>query len=137
MERVVPAARPQDASGWPGWVRVWLLAARPRTLTAAVIPVLVGTAAAAAQGAMRPVPALGALLAALCIQIGTNFANDYHDFQRGADTHERLGPRRVTQDEIRASFGEGWHVDSIEASKIEINTDPNGALAWRSAITRT
>jgi 1,4-dihydroxy-2-naphthoate polyprenyltransferase len=97
MERAVSAARPQDASGSPGWVRVWLLAARPRTLTAAVIPVLVGTAAAAAQGAMRPVPALGALLAALCIQIGTNFANDYHDFQRGADTHERLGPRRVTQ----------------------------------------
>jgi len=78
-------------------LRVWLLAARPRTLTAAVAPVLVGTAVAAAQGGFRPLPALAALLTAMCLQIGTNFANDYHDFQRGADTHERVGPRRVTQ----------------------------------------
>jgi hypothetical protein len=48
-----------------------------------------------------------------------------------------LGPRRVTQDEIRASFDEGWRVDSIEPARIEVNTDPNGVLAWRSAITRT
>jgi 1,4-dihydroxy-2-naphthoate polyprenyltransferase len=78
-------------------LRVWLLAARPRTLTAAVAPVLVGTAVAAAQGGFRPLPALAALLTAMCLQIGTNFANDYHDFQRGADTHERVGPKRVTQ----------------------------------------
>jgi 1,4-dihydroxy-2-naphthoate octaprenyltransferase len=76
---------------------VWLLAARPRTLTAAVAPVLVGTAVAAASGGFRPLPALAALLTAMCLQIGTNFANDYHDFQRGADTHERVGPKRVTQ----------------------------------------
>jgi 1,4-dihydroxy-2-naphthoate polyprenyltransferase len=81
----------------PAGLGVWVLAARPRTLTAAVVPVLVGTAAAAAQGGMRIVPALAALLSAVCIQIGTNLANDYHDFQRGADTAERLGPRRVTQ----------------------------------------
>ena len=81
----------------PGWLRVWVLAARPRTLTAAIVPVVVGTAVAASQSAMRPLPALAALFAAICIQIGTNFANDYHDFQRGADTHERVGPRRVTQ----------------------------------------
>jgi 1,4-dihydroxy-2-naphthoate octaprenyltransferase len=59
--------------------------------------VLVGTAVAAAQGGFRPLPALAALLTAMCLQIGTNFANDYHDFQRGADTHERVGPKRVTQ----------------------------------------
>jgi len=47
------------------------------------------------------------------------------------------GPRRVTQDEIRASFSDGWQVDSIEAAKIDINIDPNGALAWRASITRT
>jgi 1,4-dihydroxy-2-naphthoate octaprenyltransferase len=76
---------------------VWLLAARPRTLTAAVAPVVVGTAVAAAYGGFRPLPALAALLTAMCIQIGTNFANDFHDFQRGADTHERVGPQRVTQ----------------------------------------
>ncbi|HEX9574702.1 MAG TPA: 1,4-dihydroxy-2-naphthoate polyprenyltransferase [Myxococcales bacterium] len=76
---------------------MWLLAARPRTLTAAVVPVVVGTAVAAAYGGFRPLPALAALLTAMCIQIGTNFANDFHDFQRGADTHERVGPQRVTQ----------------------------------------
>jgi len=81
----------------PAGVRVWLLAARPGTLTAAVVPVLVGTAVAAAYGGFRALPALAALLTAVCIQIGTNFANDFHDFQRGADTHERVGPQRVTQ----------------------------------------
>src|SRR5438270_4807093 len=88
-----PIAQPAS----PGWLRVWILAARPRTLTAAIVPVVIGTAVAASYGAMRPLPALAALFAAICIQIGTNFANDYHDFQRGADTHERVGPRRVTQ----------------------------------------
>jgi 1,4-dihydroxy-2-naphthoate octaprenyltransferase len=98
MERAVPTqAAPLAPPGSPGWLRVWLLAARPRTLTAAIVPVFVGTAVAAAYGAMRPLPALAALFAAMCIQIGTNFANDYHDFQRGADTHDRVGPQRVTQ----------------------------------------
>ena len=98
MQRAVPADRAQaPAPASQSGLHVWILAARPRTLTAAVAPVLVGTAAAAAYGAMRPLPALAALLAAACIQIGTNFANDYHDFERGADTHERVGPRRVTQ----------------------------------------
>ena len=75
---------------------VWLMAARPRTLSAAVSPVLVGTAIAHRAGALRPLPALLALLASLFIQIGTNFANDYSDFKRGADAN-RLGPQRVTQ----------------------------------------
>jgi len=47
------------------------------------------------------------------------------------------GPRRITQDEIRASFSDGWQVDSIEAGKIDINTGPNGALAWHASIRRT
>jgi cyclopropane fatty-acyl-phospholipid synthase-like methyltransferase len=47
------------------------------------------------------------------------------------------GPRRVTQDEIKASFGDGWQVDSIEASKLVINIDPDGALAWRVSIGRS
>jgi cyclopropane fatty-acyl-phospholipid synthase-like methyltransferase len=47
------------------------------------------------------------------------------------------GPRRVTQAEIRASFGDGWRVDAIDAATISITIDPNGALAWRAAITRT
>jgi 1,4-dihydroxy-2-naphthoate octaprenyltransferase len=75
---------------------VWLMAARPRTLSAAISPVLLGTAIAHRAGALRPLPALLALLASLFIQIGTNFANDYSDFKHGADAN-RIGPARVTQ----------------------------------------
>jgi 1,4-dihydroxy-2-naphthoate polyprenyltransferase len=74
------------------------MAARPRTLPAAVAPVLVGTAAAVYWAGSLPRP--GALAAALVgsvfIQIGTNLANDYSDAKRGADTADRLGPVRVT-----------------------------------------
>jgi cyclopropane fatty-acyl-phospholipid synthase-like methyltransferase len=48
-----------------------------------------------------------------------------------------IGPRRVTQDEIRASFSDGWQVDAIEPATIDITSDPTGARAWRAAITRT
>ena len=75
---------------------VWLMAARPRTLSAAISPVLVGTAVAHHVGVVRPVAALLALLSSLFIQVGTNFANDYSDFKHGADA-ERVGPARVTQ----------------------------------------
>ena len=75
---------------------VWIMAARPKTLAASVAPVLVGSAVAAGIGAFRPIPALLALLSSVAIQIGTNLANDYSDFKRGADA-ERVGPRRVTQ----------------------------------------
>ena len=47
------------------------------------------------------------------------------------------GPRRVTQDEIRACFDAGWRVDSIEATTLDITIDPNGAQAWLSSLTRT
>jgi 1,4-dihydroxy-2-naphthoate polyprenyltransferase len=76
--------------------RAWLLAARPKTLPAAIGPVLVGAAVAFADGAFQGGPALAALLGALLLQIGSNFANDYFDFFRGADTADRLGPPRVT-----------------------------------------
>ena len=77
--------------------RAWLLAARPRTLTAAVAPVAAGTGLAAYHGVAAMGPALAALVGAALIQIGTNFANDYYDFVRGGDTDERVGPVRVTQ----------------------------------------
>jgi 1,4-dihydroxy-2-naphthoate octaprenyltransferase len=78
--------------------RVWLLASRPATLPAAAVPVLVGAAAAASDGAdFKLLVFAVTLLAALLIQIGTNFANDYSDFHRGADHDGRLGPLRVTQ----------------------------------------
>lgn len=76
--------------------QAWILAARPKTLPAAVGPILVGTALALANGLFQAGPALAALLCALLLQIGSNFANDYFDFFKGADTHERLGPTRVT-----------------------------------------
>ena len=77
--------------------RAWLLAARPKTLTAAIAPVAVGTGLALHHGVFAPLPAAAALVGALFIQIGTNFANDYYDFIRGGDTDERVGPVRVTQ----------------------------------------
>lgn len=81
----------------PGSVRAWVLAARPATLTAAFAPVAVGTACAWRVGAFRWDAALAALLGAFLIQIATNFANDMFDFQKGADTEERLGPTRAAQ----------------------------------------
>ncbi len=75
----------------------WLLAIRLPTLTAAVVPVLVGSAVAARGGHFRAAPATAALIGALLIQIGTNLANDVDDFKRGADSPGRLGPMRVTQ----------------------------------------
>jgi len=76
--------------------RIWLMAARPRTLPAAVAPVLVGTALAATGGTFRPLTFVAATLGALFIQVGTNLSNDYSDARRGADTEDRLGPVRVT-----------------------------------------
>lgn len=76
--------------------QAWLLAARPKTLPAAVGPILVGAALALADGVFQAGPVLAALLCALLLQIGSNFANDYFDFFKGADTHERMGPTRVT-----------------------------------------
>lgn len=82
---------------YPGRLRAWLMAVRPPTLPAAIVPVLVGTATAAAAGYFRPLPFVAALIAALLIQIGTNLTNDYFDYRKGADTTARLGPVRVTQ----------------------------------------
>lgn len=72
----------------------WILAARLRTLPAAIAPVLLGWAICSDK---QTLPALMALLGAVLIQIATNFANDYFDFINGADTEERVGPTRATQ----------------------------------------
>src|SRR5690606_36493297 len=73
----------------------WIAAARLRTLPAAAAPVVVGTACAHAAGRVAWGPAIAALLGALAIQIGTNFANDVFDAERGADGPERIGPLRA------------------------------------------
>jgi 1,4-dihydroxy-2-naphthoate polyprenyltransferase len=81
----------------PSKARVWMLAARVRTLPAAAAPVVVGTGTAIGTGNFAFLPAMAALVGALLLQIGANFANDLFDFLRGADTAERVGPVRVTQ----------------------------------------
>ena len=75
----------------------WILASRPKTLPAAISPVLMGTTMAFADGGVHWLSAFLALFGALMIQIGTNLANDYFDHKHGKDTQERLGPMRVTQ----------------------------------------
>jgi 1,4-dihydroxy-2-naphthoate octaprenyltransferase len=79
----------------PSSLRIWLSAARPRTLPAAVAPVLVGCALAWRADTFTAPAAAACLVFALLIQIGTNFANDYYDYIQGADTAERVGPRRA------------------------------------------
>jgi 1,4-dihydroxy-2-naphthoate polyprenyltransferase len=86
------SAKPSAASR----LRPWIMASRPRTLTAAMTPVVVGTALALQAHAFNAPLALAALISAVLIQIGANFANDLYDFRKGADTPGRLGPTRVT-----------------------------------------
>ena len=76
--------------------RIWVEAARLKTLPAAAAPVVVGTALAWGEGASHAGAALCALAGALLIQVGTNYVNDAEDFVRGADTAARVGPRRAT-----------------------------------------
>jgi 1,4-dihydroxy-2-naphthoate octaprenyltransferase len=80
----------------PGFWHIWWLASRPRTLPAAAAPVIAGSALAYYAGGFDLAAALAALLGALLIQIGTNFANDVFDYRKGADTAERVGPTRAT-----------------------------------------
>ncbi len=87
-------------AGRPPTARIWLSAARPKTLPAAAAPVVLGTAFAIADGAFHAGAALCALAGALLIQVGTNFANDAEDFARGSDTAARVGPKRAVN--------EGW-----------------------------
>lgn len=90
LESPLPAARPSA-------LQAWIAAARPRTLTIAAVPVVVGAALSRAETArFDPAVTLAALAAAVLIQVGTNMQNDLGDYERGADTAERLGPPRVT-----------------------------------------
>ncbi len=82
-----------ETSPW----QAWLLAIRPRTLPAAVSPIVVGTGLAVSEGAFAPLPATAALIGAVLIQVGANLANDYFDYVKGTDTPERRGPTRVAQ----------------------------------------
>ena len=80
--------------------QMWLNAARPKTLAAGAAPVAAGTAIAAADGALQWAPACACMAGSILIQIGCNFANDYFDHKKGADTADRVGPARAV--------AEGW-----------------------------
>nr|MBP9122348.1 1,4-dihydroxy-2-naphthoate octaprenyltransferase [Ignavibacteriaceae bacterium] len=79
---------------------IWILAARPKTLLAAFVPVIVGTSLAVAEGSYNLFVSSVALICSILIQIGTNFTNDLYDHLKGADTKERVGPKRA--------LNEGW-----------------------------
>ncbi len=79
----------------PGSIAAWRMAIRPQTLPVSIGPVLVGTAVAHVEGALQVGPAIAAGLGALFLQIGSNFANDVFDFEKGADTEDRIGPPRA------------------------------------------
>ena len=81
----------------PSGLKIWLLAARPKTLWASVAPILIGIAMAYESGKGELWPAAAALFAGVLLQVAANFANDYLDHVKGIDTAERLGPMRVTQ----------------------------------------
>lgn len=95
--------------------RIWLEATRPKTLPAAVAPVLLGTAMAQQIGSMQLVPAVICLGFALLVQIGTNFANDYLDGIKGTDTEARLGPRRAVATGLVAANTMKWAAIGILA----------------------
>jgi 1,4-dihydroxy-2-naphthoate octaprenyltransferase len=86
-------------------IQVWTLASRPKTLTASLCPILIGSALA---GSFNPFIFAFTLLTALAIQIGTNLANDYFDFIKGADTAARKGPMRVTQAGLASPRAMKW-----------------------------
>lgn len=108
-------------------VSAWLLAARPKTLPAAVAPVLVGGAVAIDEGRFTLLPAIAAFGVALLLQIGANFANDVADFRKGADTRERLGPVRVTQSGLLSER----QVTAATAVVLTAAAIPGLYLVWR------
>jgi 1,4-dihydroxy-2-naphthoate octaprenyltransferase len=90
------AAALRAAPARPSSLRIWMMAARPKTLPAGVAPVLVGTALAGYFHVFHPLRFVAALLGSVFIQVGTNLSNDYSDARRGADAEDRIGPVRVT-----------------------------------------
>jgi len=86
-----------DIPGSNRRLTIWLAAGRPKTLPAAVVPVVMGAAMAYGDGLFHLLSAGTALICALLIQVATNFVNDYADFKKGADDPDRIGPLRVTQ----------------------------------------
>lgn len=107
-----------------------MLAARPKTLPAALSPVIVGCAVGAAEGLFDLAVAVAALAVALLLQIGANFANDVADFRSGADTEHRLGPTRVTQSGLLTAR----QVTAATAGALVLAAIPGLYLVWRGGL---
>jgi 1,4-dihydroxy-2-naphthoate polyprenyltransferase len=122
--------------GWGVWVR----GARPRTLVAAVCPVLVGTAAAAAEGPLVAWRAPVALVVALALQVGVNYANDYSDGVRGTDTPARVGPTRLVAAglaapaAVRRAAAVAFAVAALAGLALAVAVDLRLLLAGAAAI---
>lgn len=98
-------------------LKAWILAARPKTLTGAAVPVMIGIACAVAMYGwcgIRVVPAVLCMLFALIMQVDANFINDYFDFMKGTDDEQRLGPKRAC--------AQGWITASAMRSGLFITT---------------
>ena len=112
----------------PGpFINAWLLASRPKTLPAAISPVVVGSAVAAAEGSFDLVVAIAAVAVALLLQIAANFANDVADFRSGADTEHRLGPTRATQSGLLLPR----HIEVATAVTLVLAAIPGLYLVWQ------
>ena len=94
-------------------LQAWLLAARPKTLTGAIIPVLVGTSLALADGQFKGMPALLCLLFACGMQMAANFINDLYDYRKGTDREDRLGPERACAQGWITPGGMKWGIGII------------------------
>jgi 1,4-dihydroxy-2-naphthoate octaprenyltransferase len=121
-------------------MNVWVQGARPRTLVAAVCPVAVGTAAAAAEGPVVAWRAAAALVVALALQVGVNYANDYSDGVRGTDTPARLGPARLTAAglaapaTVRRAAGAAFAVAAVAGLALAVAVDLRLLLVGVAAI---
>jgi len=122
LEAPLALAQPHALAYPRSSFQTWVLASRPKTLLAAVGPVLLGTLFAATYGYFHPLAALFALIGAVFIQIGTNLSNDYQDFLRGADTEARKGPLRATQSGL------------LSAQQVRVGTGIAFGLAFLSGI---
>ncbi len=120
--------------------RVWWLASRPSTLAASVAPVLIGTACALHAGVPRLGAGLLALVVAIAIQVGVNYANDYSDFRRGADTPARRGPVRaaasgiVPAQHVKTAAIAAFGVAAAAGLVLSVATDWRLLLAGLAAI---
>jgi 1,4-dihydroxy-2-naphthoate polyprenyltransferase len=117
----------------PSRARVWWMAARPVTLAASVSPVLAGTAIAVHDHAVRTLPGLGALVVAIAIQVGVNYANDYSDFVRGTD-HRRVGPLRAASSGVVPPEQVKWAAVAAFAVAAVVGIAIGLATDWRLIV---